>query len=115
MPVSPEAKERFLTALRAARPIESKPMFGGLGLYHDGIFMGVVDNDRLFFKIDPETEPDYVARGMAPWSYDGGKTEQPYRELPEDVLNEPDVCGKWLDESRDAAIRRKGRTKVKRE
>ncbi len=114
MSVSPEAKERFLTALRAARPIESKPMFGGLGLYHDGVFMGVVDNDRLFFKIDPESEGAFVERGMEAWSYDGGKTEQPYRELPAEVLNDPEVCGNWLDESRDAAIRRKAKPKAKK-
>ena len=114
MPVSPEAKERFLTALRAARPIESKAMFGGLGIYHDGIFMGVVDDDRLFLKIDPETEGVYIERGMAAWSYDGGKSEQPYRELPEDVLNNPEECGRWLDDSRDAAIRRKTKPKAKK-
>jgi len=111
MPVSPEAKVRILTALLAARPIESKAMFGGLGIYHDGVFMAVVDDDRLFFKIDHQTEPDYVARGMAQWSHDGGKTMSPYRELPEEILSDPAECGKWLDESRDAAVRRKAKPK----
>lgn len=107
MPVSPAAKARFLTALGAARPIDSKPMFGGLGLYHDGVFMGVIDDDRLYLKIDPVTEPAYVERGMAAWSV----SPKAYRELPEDVLNDPEECGRWLDASRDAALRRKTKKK----
>ena len=107
MPVSPEAKARILSSLAAARPIESKPMFGGLGLYHDGVFMGVVDDDRLYLKIDPVTEPAYVAKGMAAWSV----TPSAYRELPSDVLEDPIVCGDWLDAARDAAVRRKAKPK----
>ena len=105
MPVSPEYKTFVLDALRAARPVESKAMFGGLGLYHEGVFMGVVDDDRLFLKIDPLTESAYVERGMAAWSV----TPSAYRELPEDVLGDPALCGEWLDASRDAAVRRKRR------
>lgn len=111
MPISPEAKTRFLTALGKARPIQSRAMFGGLGLYQEGVFMGVVDNDRLFLKIDDQTEPEYIARGMEQWSYDGGKTFSPYRELPEEVLNDPETCGEWLDAARDAAVRRKAKPK----
>ena len=46
VPVSPEHKALVLEALRAARPIEVKAMFGGLGIYLDGVFMAVVDDDR---------------------------------------------------------------------
>ena len=105
MPVSPEAKVRILDALRAARPIESKAMFGGLRLYLDGVFMAVVDDDRLYLKVDPLTEPEYVARGMDVWSV----SPKAYRELPQDVLDDPEACGQWLDASRDAAIRRKAK------
>ena len=86
-------------------------MFGGLGLYHEGVFMGVVDDDRLYLKIDDQTEPAYIERGMEAWSYDPAVKAQPYRELPEDVLNDPEECGRWLDASRDAAVRRKAKKK----
>lgn len=107
MPVSSEAKARVLAALSAARPIQSRAMFGGLGIYLDGVFMAVVDDDRLYLKVDPLTEPAYVERGMATWSV----SPEAYRELPEDVLNDPDECGAWLDASRDAAVRRKAKPK----
>lgn len=107
MPVSPEAKARILDALRAARPVESKTMFGGLGIYLDGVFMAVVDDDRLYLKIDPLTEPPYVERGMDVWAV----SPNAYRELPEDVLDAPETCGEWLDAARDAAIRRKAKPK----
>ncbi len=103
MPVTPDYKALVLDALRAARPVEVKAMFGGLGIYLDGVFMAVVDDDRLYLKIDSVTEPVYEARGMAPWSVAPGA----YRELPEEVLSDPVVCGEWLDAARGAAVRRK--------
>lgn len=78
-------------------------MFGGLGLYLDGVFLGVVDDDRLYLKIDEGTEKAYIERGMMPWSV----TPNAYRELPADVLADPAQCGTWLDAARDAAVRRK--------
>ena len=111
MPVSPEAKARLLSALGAARPITSRAMFGGLGLYHDGVFMGVVDDDRLYLKIDDQTEPSYIERGMEGWSPDPSPKGFAYRELPADVLEDPALCGEWLDAARDAAVRRKAKPK----
>ena len=109
MPVSPEARDRLLAALRAARPLESKAMFGGLGIYLDGVFMAVVDDDRLYLKIDPITEPAFVERGMGTWSV----SPKAYREMPGDVLDDPVACGAWLDAARDAAVRRKRPAKGK--
>lgn len=105
MPVSPEYKAFVLEALRAARPVESRAMFGGLGLYLDGVFMGVVDDDRLYLKVDAQTEGVYAERGSAPWAV----SPSAYRELSGDVLADPETCGEWLDAARDAAVRRKAK------
>ena len=80
-------------------------MFGGLGFYLDDVFMAVADNDRIYLKVDPITEPRFVEQGMASWELDG--KAQPYREVPEAVLNDPAELGIWLDEAREAAVRRK--------
>jgi DNA transformation protein len=105
MPVSAEAKARFVDAFQAARPVTYRAMFGGLGFYLDDVFMAVADDDRIYLKIDPISEPKFVAQGMASWELDG--KPQPYREVPEAVLNDPQDLGVWLDEARDAAVRRK--------
>ena len=42
---------------------------------------------------------------MAPWSVTPGA----HRELPADVLADPQRCGDWLDAARDAAVRRKAK------
>jgi DNA transformation protein and related proteins len=105
MPVSPESKARFVSALEAARPITVRAMFGGLGFYLDGVFMAIADDDRLYLKIDPLTEPKFVELGMPTWDLDG--KPQPYREVPPSLLDDLAALGVWLDEARDAAIRRK--------
>jgi TfoX/Sxy family transcriptional regulator of competence genes len=103
MPISPEAVRRVTAALRAARPVETKKMFGGLGIYHEGVFCAVFDDDRLFLKIDPASEVWYAERGAEPWSVTPGA----YRELTSDHWDDANLVGERLDEARDAARRRK--------
>jgi len=105
MPVSAEVKARFVDAFQAARPVKYRAMFGGLGFYLDDVFMAVADDDRIYLKVDPISEPKFVAQGMASWELEG--KAQPYREVPEAVLSNPEELGIWLDEARDAAVRRK--------
>lgn len=107
MPMTPAATERFLAALTTARPVEHRKMFGGVGLYLDGVFMGVMDDDRLYLKADEQTEPGYVAAGMEAWTLPQGP--QPYREVPPNALDDPQALGQLLDESRQAALRRRAR------
>jgi DNA transformation protein len=113
MPVSPAAKARFVEAMQAARPITFRPMFGGLGFYLDGVFMGIADDDRLYLKVDTISEPAFVEAGMPTWDLDG--KPQPYREVPAALLDDPEAFGPWLDNARDAAVRRKAKpAKAKR-
>jgi DNA transformation protein and related proteins len=112
MPVSPEAKARFVTALESSRPITFRAMFGGLGFYLDGVFMGIADDDRLYFKIDEQSEGAYIERGMEPWIL--GADVQPYREVPHELLEDPEALGPWIDGAKEAAIRRKAASAAKK-
>jgi DNA transformation protein len=47
-------------------PVTSRAMFGGFGLYLDGVFFGVIFDDVLYFRTDEESRQDYLERGMEP-------------------------------------------------
>ena len=112
MPISPEATASLVAPLLAIRPITSRKMFGGLGIYCDGVFFAVVDNDRLYFKFDDVTWPDYDAFQAEQWVIDGEKGgPMPYLEVPAAVHIDPSKLGVFIDAAVGVALRKKSKPK----
>jgi len=76
-------------------------MFGGAGLYHDGLFFGVLDNDELYFKVDDVTRPRYQAAGSGPFAPmpDREAPMRGYYEVPAGVLDDRDTMAAWAREA----------------
>ncbi|MBH0239165.1 TfoX/Sxy family protein [Methylobrevis albus] len=77
--------------------VTTRRMFGGIGLFHDGLMFAIVIRDVLHFKTDPETRPAFEAEGCAPFSYVAGErtVELSYWRAPERLLDEPDAFLDW--------------------
>ena len=111
MPISAAFYQATLDTLSSVRPIRSKKMFGGAGIYLDEVFFCVLDDDKIFFKVDPETVSAYEHLGMGPWLM-AGEPQTNYRELPPSVYAEPEKLGEWMDAAVAAAVRlKKGKKK----
>jgi DNA transformation protein len=110
MPVTPAAVAALMTPLEAVRPITSRKMFGGIGIYCDGVFFAVIDDDKLFFKVDSVNEPAYLERGADQWIIPGSPP-MPYREVPKEILGDSKAIGEWIDASVEVALRKKKPTK----
>lgn len=67
MAVSQDYRREVVARLSPFVPIVDKSMFGGVGLYGDGLFFAVLDNDRTYFKVDNTNRPDFEAAGMGPF------------------------------------------------
>src|SRR6185503_7562850 len=80
MPVSKEYVEYVLDQLSCLGPIAHKRMFGGVGLYFDGLFFGLIDDDIVYFKVDDITRRRYEAARTKPF--------QPGGEGPSQSLGE---------------------------
>jgi len=107
MPVSKDALERYLSLLTVAGTVTHKAMFGGYGLYCDGVFFAVIDNDRLFFKVHPGVNlAEYEAFNSPWWMIDSGQAMKNYRELPASILGSDQVAS-WIESSVEAARRLK--------
>jgi DNA transformation protein and related proteins len=87
-------------------------MFGGAGVYCDGLMFGLVSDDTLYFRVDDGNRRQFEAEGMRPFSYDGkGRTiELPYWRAPERLLDEADEMVEWAR----AALAAAGRTAAKK-
>ena len=60
-------KEFVIDQLNGRGNVVSRAMFGGYGLYREQAFFGIIHKGRLYFKTDPETQPQYRERGMKPF------------------------------------------------
>jgi DNA transformation protein len=85
-----------------------KRMFGGHGLYLDGLFVAIVVDGRPYFKADAETVPAFVAAGCAPFVYDSGgkRVEMSYWSLPESALDSAEDMQPWARRALAAALRK---------
>jgi DNA transformation protein len=106
MAVRSEYLQYVLEQLSGLPRVTSRRMFGGIGLYCDGLFFGLIDNDTLFFKVDDSNRPDYVARGMAAFRPFPDRPDQSmsYFEVPADALEDRDELTAWARKSVAAAL-----------
>lgn len=107
MPVSGEYLDYVVDQLGCVWQVDAKRMFGGVGLYHDGLFFGLIAADVLYFKVDDENRPDYQAAGARPFQPYGEESySMGYYEVPVDVLEDVDHLRKWARGAVAAAERK---------
>ena len=94
-------KDFVLDQLSALPELRAKAMFGAHGLYQGEHFFGILDEGRLFFKTDAQSQGEYTARGMEPFSYESkGRTlTMSYHEVPPEVLENPAELVVWAQQA----------------
>jgi DNA transformation protein len=105
-------KEFVLDQLSVLPEVRAKAMFGAHGLYQNEHFFAILDEGRLFFKTDAQSQADYVAHGMGPFTYESkGRTlTMSYHEVPPDVLENPQRLVEWARRAIQIAAARPGKT-----
>lgn len=82
--------------------IKARKMFGGYGIYKDGVFFALIIEDVLYFKVGDANRPIYEASHSKPFSYirpDGKSVAMSYWEVPDDVLENHHKLAQWVEES----------------
>lgn len=108
MAVSPEYRAFAMEQLGRCASVTARSMFGGVGIYADGLFFAVMDDDRLYLKADDTNRPDFQAAGMGPFAPMGPDKPMQYYELPADLLEDHERLCPWVHKAVDVA-RRKGK------
>lgn len=99
--------------LGAVTPLTSKAMFGGVGLYGEGLFFALIAEDKLYFKVDETNRADFENAGMGPFFPFDSPTPMHYWELPPGILETPEELKVWVDKALGVAAR-KGKHAKKR-
>ncbi len=88
--------------------VSARRMFGGYGLYHEGLMFAIVMDQRLYLKADEVNCPEFEALGLAPFTYamKGRDVALSYWAAPDAIFDEPSVAVRWARSAWDAALRR---------
>ena len=113
--MSRELADHICDMLFPLGPVTARGMFGGFGIYLDGVMFGLIADEVLYFKADEHSKAPYEAAGMAPFKpWEHKPMVMPYWEVPADVLDEPEQLRGWARAAFDTALRtRKPKVKTR--
>jgi DNA transformation protein and related proteins len=89
--------------------ISSRRMFGGYGIYHEGVMFGLVADDILYLKADESTQEKFVSKGLKPFQYKKGEKtiSMSYFLAPEGIYDDHEQAKIWATLAYDVAVQTK--------
>src|SRR5215472_1694084 len=109
MAVSQSYRAFVLEQLGRVSPVTARSMFGGVGIYAEGLFFALITEDRLYFKVDDATRPDFERLEMEPFRPFGEDSAMGYYEVPSDVVEDVVQLAPWMRKAIDVAAAAKSR------
>lgn len=93
--------------LRLFGPFAARRMFGGYGLFRDGLMFGLVFRDTLYLKADTESASRFTQLGLPQFEYlrKGKIAKLAYYTASESVLEDPVEAARWARMAFEAALR----------
>jgi DNA transformation protein and related proteins len=98
-------------------------MFGGAGIYREGLMFALVFDGAIFLKVDDASIPDFEREGSRPFVYTRakspgkiGRASLSYWRLPERLYDDPEDLARWAERALAIARRKKAtpRARIKR-
>jgi DNA transformation protein len=107
MTASADFADYAVELLGAAGRVVARRMFGGYGLYCDGVMFALIADDVLHLKADEINRPEFERAGSAPFTYEakGRRTIMGYWRAPDDAMESRELMAPWARSALDAALR----------
>ena len=101
--------ESIQELFQAVGPVTIKRMFGGKGIYVDGMIIAIELRDELMIKGDADSAALYAAAGSRQWTYSHRTSKKPvsmpYWTMPEEAFDDPDEAARWVRAALEVALR----------
>lgn len=87
--------------------VTSRRMFGGYGLYREGVMFALIADDTLYLKTDADNVLRFEQAGSLPFTYQTAerKVQLSYWSAPADCLESPAEMRDWCQLAYAAALR----------
>jgi DNA transformation protein and related proteins len=89
-------------------PVTMRRMFGKTGVFCDGVMLGMVRDNTLYFRVDDDNRAVFKeAESFPPLNYEkkGGPIDLSFWRAPERLFDEPDELLAWARAALAAAQR----------
>jgi DNA transformation protein and related proteins len=98
-----------LESLEPLRGVSARRMFGGHGIYKDGVMFALIAYETLYFKVDDGNRQAYEDAELPYFTYiDKGKPiRMSYCEAPPEGVDDPEILCTWARAAFGAALRAK--------
>jgi DNA transformation protein len=107
MPKPGEFVELVLENLRGFGPVTTRRMFGGWGIYREGVFFALIAEGTLYFKSDEKNRARFERASPGPFTFEkkGERIVTHYYAVPEDAFEDPRVMARWARLGYESALR----------
>ena len=107
MSVSREFIDWVQELLAPLGQVVPRRMFGGYGLFLDGLMFAIVVDDVVWFKTDAQNRERFVALGQPPFTYQrsGKPARLHFYRAPDDAFDAPHALMPWARSAFEAALR----------
>jgi DNA transformation protein len=87
--------------------VTARRMFGGYGVYCDGVMFALIADGVLYLKADAQSSAEFARAGSAPFVYEaaGRRRTMPYWRAPEAALESRAAAAPWARTALAAALR----------
>ena len=82
--------------------VTARAMFGGYGIYSNGIIFAIIADDTLYFKVDDTNRSDYENKGSEPFVYEAKNKKNivmSYWQVPIDLFDDSELLCDWANTS----------------
>ncbi len=116
MAASPELRQHVLDFLEGMGPVAARRMFGGAGIYLDGVMFALLTGgDVLYFRTDGGNRARFEDAGMEPFvPFADGRMTMPYHRAPPEVMEDADEMCDWGRSAWEAAKRNRKQKPAKK-
>ncbi|OAM52199.1 transcriptional regulator [Methylovorus sp. MM2] len=89
--------------------VRVRKMFGGYGLYHDGVMFGLIADEVLYLKADVSIAHYFEAKHLGQFEYkrEDKIVKLSYYLAPEEIYDDADEAETWARRSFQVAFRNK--------
>ena len=110
MPVSKQQWEfvsYVVDRMSSIGPVYAKGMFGGHGIYLDGLIFALIADGVLYLKSDEDMEKEFNLKGLEAFTFNkkGKEYRMSYYQAPEESLEDSEQLKLWANRAYRAALR----------
>lgn len=102
----PPFVEHCSELLASLGAVRVRRMFGGWGLYVDGLFIALIAYERLYLKVHASAREHFASAGCEPFVYNAGNKQVSlgYWTAPDAAMDSPAMMQPWARLALQAAL-----------